>query len=179
MPNIEKKQKVVQEIQQKIEDATLVVFTDYRGLNVAEMTSLREKLRVPGVEFKVLKNTMTEFALKNIGHEDIIPSIFGPNAVLFSNEDPVGPVKTIYDFIKQYKKLEVKVGILEGQVVGPEKIKALADLPPREVYWVRLQVRCRLLLPAWYMSLMPILLVWCESLTRFASKKRPARAEVG
>lgn len=133
MPNIEKKQKVVQEIQQKLEDATLVVFTDYRGLNVQEITNLREKLRVPGVEYKVLKNSMIEFALKNTGHEDMIPSIFGPNAVLFSNEDPVGPVKTIYDFIKQYKKLEVKVGILEGQVVEPEKIKALADLPPREV----------------------------------------------
>ncbi len=138
MPNIEKKQKVVQEIQQKIEDATLVVFTDYRGLNVQEMTSLREKLRVPGVEFKVLKNTMIEFALKNTNHEEIIPSIFGPNAVLFSSEDPVAPAKilaakTIYDFIKQYKKLEVKVGILEGKVLEPEKIKALADLPPREV----------------------------------------------
>ncbi len=133
MPNIEKKQKVVQEIQQKIEDATLVVFTDYRGLNVEEMTSLREKLRVPGVEFKVLKNTMIEFALQNTGHEDVIPNIFGPNAVLFSSEDPVTPVKNIYDFIKQYKKLEVKVGILEGQMLEADKIKALADLPPREV----------------------------------------------
>ncbi|HHV15106.1 MAG TPA: 50S ribosomal protein L10 [Gelria sp.] len=133
MPNIEKKQQIVQEIQQKIEDATLVVFTDYRGLNVQEMTDLREKLRVPGVEFKVLKNTMVEFALKNTGHEELIPSIFGPNAVLFSNEDPVSPVKTIYDFIKQYKKLEVKVGILEGQVLEPDKIKALADLPSQEV----------------------------------------------
>jgi len=133
MPNLEKKQQIVQEIQQKIEDATLVVFTDYRGLNVEEMTSLREKLRVPGVEFKVLKNTMVEFALKNTGHEEIIPQIFGPNAVLFSNEDAVGPVKSIYEFIKQYKKLEVKAGILEGQTIAPDRIKYLADLPPREV----------------------------------------------
>lgn len=133
MPNLEKKQQIVQEIQQKIEDATLVVFTDYRGLNVEEMTSLREKLRVPGVEFKVLKNTMVEFALKNTGHEEIIPQIFGPNAILFSNEDAVGPVKSIYEFIKQYKKLEVKAGILEGQTIAPDRIKYLADLPPREV----------------------------------------------
>lgn len=133
MPNLEKKQQIVQEIQQKIEDATLVVFTDYRGLNVEEMTSLREKLRVPGVEYKVLKNTMIEFALKNAGYEEIIPQIFGPNAVLFSKEDAVGPVKSIYDFIKQYKKLEVKTGILEGQIIDPDRIKYLADLPPREV----------------------------------------------
>lgn len=133
MPNLEKKQQIVKDIEQKLQDATLVVFTDYRGLNVEEMTSLREKLRVPGVEYKVLKNTMVEFALKNTGHEDIIPHTFGPNAILFSNEDPVGPVKSIYEFIKQYKKLEVKAGILEGQAIAPEKIKSLADLPPREV----------------------------------------------
>jgi large subunit ribosomal protein L10 len=133
MPNIEKKQAIVKEIENKLQDAKLVVFTDYRGLNVQEMTDLREKLRIPGVEFKVLKNTMVEFALKNTGNEEIIPSIFGPNAVLFSNEDPVEPAKAIFDFIKQYKKLEVKVGILEGQVMKPEQIKDLADLPPREV----------------------------------------------
>ncbi|MGS0765769.1 50S ribosomal protein L10 [Syntrophomonas curvata] len=133
MPNLEQKEQIVKDIEKKLQDATLVVFTDYRGLNVEEMTSLREKLRVPGVEYKVLKNTMVEFALKNTGHEDIIPHTFGPNAVLFSNEDPVGPVKSIYEFIKQYKKLEVKAGILEGQAIAPEKIKSLADLPPREV----------------------------------------------
>lgn len=133
MLNIEKKQAIVKEIEKKLQDANLVVFTDYRGINVQEMTELREKLRVPGAEYKVLKNTMVEFALKNTGHEDIIPSIFGPNAILFSNEDPVGPAKTIFDFIKQYKKLEVKVGILEGQIITPEEIKNLADLPPREI----------------------------------------------
>lgn len=133
MPKIEEKQKVVKEIEEKLEKAMLVIFTDYRGVNVDEITDLRNKLRTPGVEFKVLKNTMTEFALKNTGNEEAIPYISGPNAVLFSQEDPVGPTKVIYDFIKQYKKMEVKVGILEGQIVSPERVKALADLPPREV----------------------------------------------
>lgn len=133
MPNIEKKQEVVKNIEQKLQDSSLVVFTDYRGIKVDEMTNLRDKLRMPGVEFKVLKNTMVEFALKNTGHEDVIAFTFGPNAVLFSNEDPVAPVKVIYDFVKQYKKLDVKVGILEGQIITSERIKALADLPPREV----------------------------------------------
>lgn len=133
MPNIEAKKKVVAELQQKLENATLVVFTDYRGLTVDEMTALRNKLRSPGVEYQVVKNTMMEFALKNAGHEEVIEHISGPNAVIFSNEDPVGPAKNVYEFIKQYKKLEVKVGMLEGQLVGADKIKALADLPPREV----------------------------------------------
>ncbi|HOB12308.1 MAG TPA: 50S ribosomal protein L10 [Syntrophomonadaceae bacterium] len=133
MPNIEAKKKVVAELQQKLENAALVVFTDYRGLTVDEMTALRNKLRSPGVEYQVIKNTMMEFALKNTGHEDVIEHISGPNAVIFSSEDPVGPAKNVYEFIKEYKKLEVKVGILEGQLVGAEKIKALADLPSKEV----------------------------------------------
>jgi len=130
---LEDKQKVVQEIQALIEESGLVVFTDYRGLSVAEITELRSKLRQPGVTFKVFKNTLTEFALKNAGYADMAEEIGGPNAVLFSKQDLVAPAKTIYDFIKQYKKLEVKLGIVEGQKVNADKIKALADLPPREV----------------------------------------------
>lgn len=132
MPKIEAKKQVVQDIEQKLQDAMLVVFTDYRGINVKEMTELRNKLRAPGVEYKVLKNTLTEFALDNTGHSDVIPHIAGPNAVLFSNENPVEPVKVIYDFIKQYKKLDVKVAILQGQMLSAERVKSLADLPPRD-----------------------------------------------
>ncbi|HPF43530.1 MAG TPA: 50S ribosomal protein L10 [Syntrophomonadaceae bacterium] len=133
MPNIEAKKQVVKETEQRLKDAKLVIFTDYRGLTVAEMTDLRNRLRVPGVTYKVVTNTMTEFALQNTGYGELIPLIEGPNAVVFSNEDPVGPAKTVFEFIAKYKKLEVKVGILEGQMVGADKIKALADLPPREV----------------------------------------------
>ncbi|MBC7075262.1 MAG: 50S ribosomal protein L10 [Syntrophomonadaceae bacterium] len=132
MPKLEEKQKVVEEIKQKFQDVSLVIFTDYRGINVEEMTELRNRLRQPGVEYKVLKNTMLRFALEKLGYEDMVDSIVGPNAVLFSAEDPVTPAKTIFDFSKQYKKLEVKVGILEGQVVSAEKIKSLAELPAKE-----------------------------------------------
>lgn len=133
MPKLDEKQKVVKEIESKINDATLVVFTDYRGLTVEEITELRNRLRVPGVEYKVVKNTMTRFALKNLGYDAIADQIEGPNAAVFSKEDPVGPAKTLFDFIKQYKKLEVKLGILEGQLVETASIKELAELPPREV----------------------------------------------
>lgn len=132
MPKIEQKQQVVKEIEQMLNDAKVVVFTDYRGTTVDEISTLRDSLRVPGVTFKVLKNTMTEFALKNVGLPELAEQIEGPNAVLFSNEDPVGPVKALFEFIKKTKKMEVKQGILEGQVISPEKLKALADLPPRE-----------------------------------------------
>lgn len=130
---MEEKQKIVKEIEEKLRESMLVIFTDYRGIKVDEVTDLRNRLRMPGVEFKVLKNTMTEFALQNTGNPEIIPHISGPNAVLFSQEDPVNPTKAIYEFAKQYKKLEVKVAILEGQMIMPERVKALSELPPRDV----------------------------------------------
>ena len=133
MPKIEQKQMVVDEIYQKLDEAMLVVFTDYRGLNVDEMTELRNKLRAPGVEFKVLKNTMLRFALEKAGSAETAAHITGPNAVVFSKDDPVGPAKTLYEFAKTHKNLEVKVGILEGQMISADKIKNLADLPPRDV----------------------------------------------
>ncbi|MGI6413602.1 MAG: 50S ribosomal protein L10 [Syntrophomonadaceae bacterium] len=133
MPRIEEKQKTVAVLEEKFRNATLVVFTDYRGTSVQEITGLRNRLRVPGVEYRVVKNTMAEFALKNLGLSQIIEHISGPNAVLFSKEDPVGPVKTLFEFIKQYKKLEIKVGLLNGQVLSSGQIKDLAELPSREV----------------------------------------------
>lgn len=133
MPRIEEKQQVVQEIKQKLETATLVICTDYRGLNVEQVTELRNRLRVPGVEYRVLKNTMFRFALQEAGYGDIAAQIQGPNAVVFSQEDPVSPAKTLFEFAKTNKELEIKLGILEGQMISPEGIKDLAQLPPREV----------------------------------------------
>ena len=133
MNKIEEKQKLVASIQDKLASSKLVIFTDYRGLTVEEMTQLRTKLRIPGVEYKVYKNTMLAFALRNLGYESFEDKLFGPNAVLFSQEDLVTPAKVITEFIKNYKKLEVKMVIIEGKVAEPNAVKDLAELPPREV----------------------------------------------
>lgn len=133
MSKIEEKQQVVQEIKHKLEEATLVICTDYRGLNVEQITDLRNKLRVPGVEYRVLKNTMFRFALKEAGYGDIATHITGPNAVVFSNEDPVGPAKTVFEFAKANKELEISLAILQGKMISAEGVKDLAQLPPKEV----------------------------------------------
>ena len=133
MPKIEEKKLIVEEIKQDLEKSMLVVFTDYRGLKVDEMTELRDKLRVPGVEVKVLKNTMLRFALEQSGNKDMADLINGPNAAIFSQNDPVTPAKVLFEFVKTHKNLEIKSGLLEGQVLSPDKIKNLADLPSREV----------------------------------------------
>jgi large subunit ribosomal protein L10 len=133
MPKIEEKQLIVEEIKQHLEKSMLVVFTDYRGLKVDEMTELRDKLRIPGVEVKVLKNTMLRFALEQTGNKDMADLINGPNAAILSQDDPVTPAKVLFEFAKTHKNLEIKMGLLQGQVIPPDKIKNLADLPSREV----------------------------------------------
>ncbi|WP_238134216.1 50S ribosomal protein L10 [Calderihabitans maritimus] len=126
------KEKVVQELKEKLSQSSAAVLTDYRGLNVAEMTDLRAKLREAGVEFKVVKNTLTWLAAKDVGLEELEPYLEGPTAIAFSYEDPVSPAKILSNFAKEHDNLEIKAGILEGKVIDLQKIKALADLPSRE-----------------------------------------------
>jgi len=133
MAKIDEKKQVVEDIKQKLEAATLVICTDYRGVNVEQVTQLRDSLRLPGVEYRVLKNTMFRFALQQCGYEDIAAQVAGPNAVIFSNSDPVGPAKVITEFARTNKQLEVKMGILESQYLTAEGVKELANLPAREV----------------------------------------------
>lgn len=127
------KEAMVAELKEKLATASTAVLTDYRGLNVAALTKLRRKLREAGVEFKIVKNTLTLFAAKEIGLDDLKQFLEGPTAIAFSYEDPVAPAKLLVDFTKEHKQLEVKGGVLQGKVIQKERVKDLAGLPPREV----------------------------------------------
>jgi large subunit ribosomal protein L10 len=127
------KEIVVQELIEKFSDSKSAVLTDYRGLNVAEVTELRAKLREAGVEYKVVKNTLAYLAAKETGYEDIKEYLSGPTAIAFSTEDPVAPAKVLSEFAKDHENLEIKSGFLSGDILDVEEIKALADIPPREV----------------------------------------------
>lgn len=129
---IETKKAVVQEIADKFQAAASVVVVDYRGLTVGQVTELRKQLREAGVEFKVYKNTLTRRASEIAGVEGINEFLTGPNAVAFSNEDVVAPAKIINDFAKKNEALEIKAGIIEGNVSSADDVKALAELPSRE-----------------------------------------------
>ena len=132
MLNLESKKQVVEEIRDRFQRTQGAVITDYRGLNVTEVTELRAKLREAGIEFKVLKNTLIQIAAKDVGLEGLDPVLEGPTAIAFGFEDPVSPAKIISDFSKQHKALEIKAGILENRVLDASGVKALADLPPKE-----------------------------------------------
>ncbi|GAB6099838.1 50S ribosomal protein L10 [Halanaerocella petrolearia] len=127
------KELVVEELTEKFTNAKSAVLTDYRGLNVEEVTELRDKLREAGVEYKVVKNTLAYLAAKDAGCEEIEEYLSGPTAIAFSAEDPVAPAKVLSDFAEEHEDLEVKSGVVEGSVVGVDGIEALADIPPREV----------------------------------------------
>jgi len=128
----QQKAEIVAEIKEKLGNARGAVLTDYRGLNVAEMTELRAKLREANVEYKVLKNTLVTIAARDMGLEGLDPYLEGPTAIAFGTEDAVSPAKILSKFAKDHKDLEIKAGILEGKVIGIEEIKALAELPTRE-----------------------------------------------
>lgn len=127
------KSQNVNEIKEKIERSQSVVLVDYRGLNVEQLTELREKYREAGVDYKVYKNTMMRFAFKDSGFEDFNEYLKGPNAVAFGYDDPIQAAKITAEFAKKNEKLEIKAGIVDGKVINADSIKDLANLPPREV----------------------------------------------
>lgn len=128
----EEKVQLVNEIAEQLSRSKSVVVTDYRGLNVAESTELRKQLREAGVEYRVLKNTMTRRAVRQAEMADLEQYLTGPSAIAFGYDDPVAPAKVLYGFAKKHKALELKGGMVEGRVVGPKEVESLADLPSRE-----------------------------------------------
>lgn len=130
---IEQKKQVVDEIAEKLQASNSIVVVDYRGLNVAEVTELRKQLREAGIEFKVYKNTLTRRAVEKLELTDLNDALVGPNAIAFGGEDVVAPAKILNNFAKEHEALEIKAGVIEGNVASVEEIKALAELPSREV----------------------------------------------
>ena len=132
--NFENKKTVVAEIKDKFERAKCVVLVDYRGLTVAEDTALRAEFRKAGCEYAVLKNTMIDLAVKEMGYEgDMKPFLNGPTAVAFSYDDLVAPAKVVKTFMDKTKKLTLKCGVCDGAFLDANGVTALADLPSKEV----------------------------------------------
>ena len=129
------KQAIVAELKEKLTGAKGAVLVNYRGLTVAQDTKLRRQLREAGVEYRVVKNTMTRIAAQEAGLEGLDVYLEGPTAMAISTTDPVAPAKIMTDFVKEHKLqvLEVKAGLVEGNVIDEKGVKALASLPSREV----------------------------------------------
>lgn len=127
----ETKQKQMEEVAQGLKEASTVVVVDYLGLNVAEVTDLRKQLRDNGVKMEVVKNTILRRAAAEAGIEGLDEFFTGPTAIIYS-DDVVNPAKITVDFAKDVEILEIKGGLVEGQVADLDTIKAVAAMPSRE-----------------------------------------------
>ncbi len=129
---LNQKKQEVSELAEKIKAAKVVLLTDYRGINVSDVTDLRSKLRNSEVEYKVIKNNITRRALEECKIEGLEDALEGPTAVIIGNNDYLDACKTIYEYAKDNEFYKIKGGIIDGKVVSPEEIITLAKLPSRE-----------------------------------------------
>lgn len=129
---LEQKKQVVQEITDQFRESQAAILVDYRGLDVAQITELRKNLRDAGIDYKVYKNTMTRRAIADADLEGLNDIVVGPTAVAFGKDDVVAPAKILNNFAKENEALEIKGGVIEGEVASLEQIKELASLPSYE-----------------------------------------------
>lgn len=129
----EKKEELVRVFSDKLTEAKVVLFTDYRGLTVEDMTDLRRQLREKGVELKVIKNSLLKIAADNAKVQiDNGKLSDHPVAVAFGYDDEVTAAKSVFAFSKDHEALEVVGGILEGRNIDYQGMKTLSEVPSRE-----------------------------------------------
>ncbi|MCL5237529.1 MAG: 50S ribosomal protein L10 [Nitrospirae bacterium] len=129
----EKKTQQISELTDKFSKSKAVIFTEYKGLTVAEISELRKLLKEVGAEYKVAKNTLVTIAAKGTSIEAAKDSLTGPTGLAFGFDDPVAAAKRILDYSGKNDKLKVKSGVVEGRFCSFDELKAMSKLPPRKV----------------------------------------------
>lgn len=129
----QEKQEKIQELLDKIKNNSGIILTEYKGLNVDEISDLRSKLYPLNYEYRVVKNTLIKRALGSAGLEEFSQMFKGANAIAIGVGDPVSSSKVIVEFLKEHSKLKLKGGLLNNKILNSEQIKFLATLPSREV----------------------------------------------
>ena len=128
----EEKVTAVADLKTRLEGVKTVVLTEYRGLTVQELSDLRKQLRAVSAQYKVVKNRLARLAIASSPLEGLGTHLTGPTAVILSKEDPVAVAKALHAFARAHQALAIKAGYVEGQMLPPPELKALADLPSRE-----------------------------------------------
>jgi large subunit ribosomal protein L10 len=127
------KQEIINELHEKFARAKAAVLTGYSGINVEQITELRNKLRQSKVEYRVVKNTLARRAAEGTGLEALKDHFVGPVGIALGYDDPVAPAKVLQEFSRTQQKLELKVGVLDGKLLKQADVKALANLPSLDV----------------------------------------------
>ncbi|HET7322388.1 MAG TPA: 50S ribosomal protein L10 [Longimicrobiaceae bacterium] len=137
--NRDEKSAVIDDIQQKLDGARAFYLTDFTGMSVKQVTEFRSRLRKQGVEYVVVKNTLAQRAVQAIELPDIAGFFTGPTGLVIGQEDAVTAAKVLTEFAREFgDKPAVKLGVVERKQVGPEQVKQLAELPPKEVLLAQL-----------------------------------------
>ncbi len=131
------KEETVADVGRRLRSAPSTVVVDYRGLNVGDDAALRRRLRGAGVEYRVVKNTLLDRAAREQGLDGMDALLRGPTAVAFSLADPTAAARELAQFAKDHEQVQFKGGVLGGRVIGPEAVRALAELPSRETLLAR------------------------------------------
>jgi large subunit ribosomal protein L10 len=130
----EKKKQMIDELASSLSRCTIAVATDYRGLTAKEMVQLRRRLTELGVEYRVIKNTLTRFAAEKAGKKQLEALLTGPVAIAFGYDDVIKPAQVLREHIRSAGSvLQIKGGILGDRLLTAEDIVNLATMPPREV----------------------------------------------
>ena len=135
---LQKKKEEVEKLSGKLANAKAFVLADYRGLTVEQDTKMRKAMREAGVDYRVYKNSIIRFAIKGTQYDELEKHLEGPTAIAISDTDPVAPSKLIAQFAKDYEKLEIKAGMVEGKILDIDGVKELAQTPSREELLARL-----------------------------------------
>ena len=130
----DKKAEVVDRLQELLSRSTIALLTDYRGLNTAQLSQLRRHLGKQGIEYHVVKNTLTRLAAQKAGREALIGLLEGPTAIAFGFDEATTAARALAEYVRSARLgLTVKGGLLHHQVLGPQEVSILATAPPREV----------------------------------------------
>jgi large subunit ribosomal protein L10 len=131
----EQKERVVEQLAQRLCDSETLMVADYRGLTMPEIDELRSRLLEAGARFTVVKNTLTRRAAEAAGKQDVLELIDGPTAIAFleAEGDPVAVAKVLSETARAHDVLVIRGGVIEGALVGDAEIKQLATLPPADV----------------------------------------------
>lgn len=130
---LEQKQAAVAELAGIIRESSSGVLVSYKGINVEDDTKLRRKLRGQGVRYKVIKNTLLEFAVKEAGLEGLVPTLTGSTALAVNTDDQLAAAKVLCEFAADHPEFKVKGGYIDGEVLTEEGVAALSKLPPKEI----------------------------------------------
>ncbi|MHC2994265.1 MAG: 50S ribosomal protein L10 [Candidatus Atribacteria bacterium] len=128
------KKKIVEDLIKELKNSKGIILTDYKGMNVSQINSLRDELKEKKVVFKIVKNSLMERASEELDIKDLTKDLVGCTAIAFSSEDGVAPARLLKEYSKKNKvEMKTKSGLVEGRFLSPEKVMEIASLPSKDI----------------------------------------------